>query len=80
MKCEKLFDTIEEMEGKYLDILEEVCNIESPTDFKEGVDKVGKYFLDFAKEKGWKTEVLNQEISGDALLLTLNPDAKGARP
>ncbi|MDO5478859.1 MAG: M20/M25/M40 family metallo-hydrolase [Clostridia bacterium] len=78
MKCEKLFNIIEEMEGKYLDILEEVCNIESPTDFKEGVDKVGKYFLDFAKEKGWKTEVLNQEISGDALLLTLDPDAKGA--
>lgn len=78
MKCEKLFNIIEEMEGKYLDILEEVCNIESPTDFKEGVDKVGRFFLDFAKEKGWKTEVLNQEISGDAILLTLNPDAKGA--
>jgi len=75
LKCSKLFEKIDDLGEKYLDILEAVCNIESPTDFKKGVDEVGRYFLDFAKEKGWKTEVLPHSISGDVVCITMNPDA-----
>lgn len=76
MKCEKLFETIDGLQEKYVNILADVCSIESPTDYKEGVDRVGKYFMDFAKEKGWKVEICPQNVSGDIACITLNPDAK----
>ena len=78
MKYEKLFLEIDNLKEKYLDILEDVCNIESPTDYKEGVDRVGRYFIKLAEERGWKVEVSSQKVSGDAVCITVNPDAKGA--
>ena len=77
MSFGKLIETIEELNEQYLDILEDVCNIESPTNYKKGVDEVGEYFMDIAKRHNWKTEVFKQEISGDVVVLNLNPDAKG---
>jgi len=70
-----LFETIERLESKYLDLLEDICNIESPTYFKEGIDKVGRYLIDFANKKGWDVEVLHLENAGDPICITLNPDA-----
>lgn len=78
MKCKDLFETIDSLNERYLDILEAVCNIESPTDFKQGVDEVGEYFLDMAKSRGWQTEVFEQDVSGNVVAITLNPDAPGA--
>ena len=78
MDCEILFEAIENMEDEYLDILEEVCCIESPTDYKAGVDAVGKYFMDFAQKQGWEIEVFPQEISGDAICITMNPSSDKA--
>lgn len=77
MLCKRLFETIEESNEQYLKMLEDVCNIESPTTFKKGVDAVGAYLLDIAKGFGWQTEVFKQEKSGDVVCITLNPDAKG---
>lgn len=76
MVCDQLFEIIDGLEGAYLDVLEEVCNIESPTNFKQGVDKVGAYFIDIAKKHNWKVDICKQEISGDAVCITMNPDAK----
>lgn len=78
MKCEKLFETIDSLNEKYLQFLIDVCNIESPTDYKEGVDRVGRFIIDKAKAKGWTVETQHQEISGDAIAITMNPDASGA--
>lgn len=75
MQCEKLFETIDEMYDKYLDIMEDVCNIESPTDYKEGVDKVGAYFIEKAKELGFEVEVSKQDVAGDAISVTMNPES-----
>ncbi len=75
MKCQALFAIIDSIQARYLDFLEDVCNIESPTDNKAGVDAVGAYFLERARENGWKTEVFPQKISGDVICITLNPDA-----
>ena len=75
MKCKNLFEKIDEMYEQYLGIWEDVCNIESPTDFKEGVDKVGAYFIEKAKELGFEIEVLKQEVAGDAICITMNPDS-----
>ena len=78
MRCEKLFDRIDELNEKYTSVWADVCNIESPTNSKEGVDAVGNYFVRLAEEKGWLVERYEQKVSGDIIVITLNPDAKGA--
>ena len=77
MKCEKLFEVIDSLNEEYLNFLIDVCNIESPTDFKEGVDRVGDYFANKAIEKGWIVEKQKQAVSGDVVCITMNPDAVG---
>lgn len=77
MECEKLFGIIDDLKEEYIQFLIDVCNIESPTDYKEGVDRVGNYFAEKAIAKGWKVERQHQEISGDVICITMNPDAKG---
>lgn len=74
MSFKELFSELDRLNEKYTNVLEEVCNIESPTNFKEGVDKVAYYFADMAKEKGWKVEILKQEVAGDVVCITLNPE------
>ena len=78
MKCEKLFQIIDELNESYIDIWEDVCNIESQTADKAGVDEVGKYFIRLAEKHGWKIEVVPMERAGDAVCITMNPDAEGA--
>ena len=75
MVCEKLFQTIDEISDFYFDVWEDVCNIESPTNCKEGVDKVGAYFIKMAKERGWTVEVFEQSVSGNVICITMNPGA-----
>ena len=77
MNHEKLFNKIDELQPQYAKVLEDVCNIESPTTYKEGVDKVLAYFIDMAEKRGWDIEIDKQEVAGDAACITLNPDAKG---
>ena len=78
MKCEKLFQIIESLNDEYIKFLTDICTIESPTDHKEGVDRVGEYISYKANQKGWVVERQNQEISGDVVCITMNPHAKGA--
>ncbi len=78
MVCERLFEKIDELKDEYLDLLEDICKIESPTDDKEAVDRCGRYFVEFAKKNGWRYEVFPEKVSGDVVTLILNPDAKKA--
>lgn len=78
MDKEQLFDAVEKLEADAIKAWIDVCNIESPTDFKEGVDACGRYFIDKAERYGWDVEVHREEISGDAVCITMNKDAKGA--
>ena len=73
-----LFEEIDRLYPEYLRVWEDVCNIESPTNYKEGVDKVGQYFIDMARARGWKIDVLEQKAAGNAITITLNPDSKNA--
>ena len=77
MKCEKFFEKIDELNAEYIKVWEDVCNIESPTAYKEGVDAVGTYLANRAKERGWEIEIFEQPISGNVVCITMNPDAKG---
>ena len=65
---------IENKAPQYRKIWEEICNIESPTAFKEGVDAVGAYITRWAKEKGFQVTSLPQTVSGNPLCITINPD------
>ena len=74
MKHENLFQTIDELYEQYLKIWADVCNIESPTRCKEGVDAVGRYFAEMAQKHGWKVEVGRQSVAGDTVCITMNAD------
>ena len=77
MKCEKLFETIDSLNEPYIKIWEDVCNIESQTVDKAGVDEVGRYFINLANKHGWAVETVPMERAGDAVCITMNPDAPG---
>ena len=68
-------EKIDKLTQTYLNVWEDVCNIESPTKFKEGVDKVGNYFVRLAEERGFKVEYSKQEVAGDVVCITMNPDS-----
>lgn len=74
--CKKLFDKIDNLYKIYLDFWEDICAIESPTNFKEGVDRVGEYFIKKAKSHNWKVEIFEQPIAGNVICITLNPESK----
>ena len=71
----QLFDVIDELKEKYLGVWQDVCNIESPTKDKAGVDQVGDYFCRIAKEQGWQVEIFPQPIAGNVVCITMNPEA-----
>ena len=73
---EIVFKTIESLEQEYIKVWEDVCNIESPTSYKEGVDRVGSYFAKMAKDRGYKVEVQPFEFAGDVVVITANQDSK----
>ena len=68
---------ISKLNNNYVKIWEDICNIESPTNNKQGVDRVGNYFVNLANEKGFAVEKLEQKVSGDVVRIILNPDSKG---
>lgn len=73
---EKLFSAIDSMYDSYVKVWEDVCNIESPTKYKVGVDAVGNYFAEMAQVRGWRVERFEHPISGDVVAITMNPDSK----
>jgi len=69
----KVFDKIDELSDKYLNVLVDACNIESKSDDKEGVDKVGDYFASIAKDMGYVIKKKEFEKAGNAYSFTYNP-------
>ena len=74
MSSKEICNLVDTLTQEYYQMWEDVCNIESPTNFKEGVDAVGQFFAKKALQKGWQVEYCRQEVSGDAVCITLNPD------
>lgn len=71
---QKIFESIDSLYETYLDVWEDVCNIESPTSCKAGVDAVGRHFIRMADERGWRIDIGSQEVAGDTVCITLNPE------
>lgn len=74
METQKLFEIIDLLNDSYLKIWEESCNIESPTHYKEGVDKVGEYFSNIAKELGFNVKRIECQKAGNPICITMNPE------
>lgn len=68
-----IFDEIDRLNSTYIDVWEAVCNIESPSNDKASVDRVGAYFRKLAEKRNWKIEVFEQERFGDVICITMNP-------
>lgn len=71
-----LHTEIERLREKYIAVWENVCNIESPSNDKAGVDHVGEYFIRLAKEQAWEVEVFEQPLAGNVVCITMNPHAR----
>ena len=63
----ELLTKAEELNDKYVQMWADICSIESPTDFKQGVDEVGRYFTERAAEQGWDIEIHEEKISGNCI-------------
>ncbi len=75
MDYQELFKLIEKTSEEYIAIWEDACNIESPTECKEAVDRVGNLFADMAKKRGWQVEFSKQDSVGDVVCITMNPES-----
>jgi len=60
MNCSEIFNKIDSLTQKYISVWEAACNIESPTDFKAGVDECGSYLAGIAKEFGCDVEIFSK--------------------
>ena len=69
----KVFGKIDELSDKYLKVLVDACNIESKTEDKEGVDKVGIYFASIADSMGYVIRKKEFEKAGNVYSFTYNP-------
>lgn len=79
MSFKKLCSVITKLNDKYISLWGKVCNIESPTSYKKGLDDVGEVFIKIANERGFLVEVMEHETAGNAICITLNPES-GERP
>jgi len=71
---QEIFDKLYSLENEYIDFLVDICNIESPSDYKKGVDAVGEYICEKARKLGWKVEIQEQKVSGNCICITMNPE------
>lgn len=71
-----VFKYIDNRKEEYKQFLKEFVSIESLTADKEGVDKAGKYIVDFAKDHGFKTKVKEFPKAGNGAVITMNEEAK----
>ena len=67
----RAFSEAEALAKKYLSFWTDICNIESYTSDKAGVDAVGEYFIRHAREQGYTVDVWHEDVSGDALTLIM---------
>ncbi len=74
----QLFEIIDGLTDEFTKIWVDVCNIESPTNYKIGVDAVGKYFSDYAQNQDWDVEIFEQSESGNCVCITMN--SKSSKP
>ncbi len=71
----ELLRKIDDLEKEYIQFWRDLCEIDSPTEFKEGVDAVGRFAADKAKAYGFAIERHPFKEAGDCYTITMNADA-----
>lgn len=77
MNAREVFDKIDALTEEYTALWKRICEIESPSEDKAGVDAVGACFLALGAARGWHCEVMENEVAGNAICLTMHPEAEG---
>ena len=77
MNYRDVFEMIDRLQPEFVRFWEDICMIESPTKFKEGVDAVGRFCTEAAEKRGWQVTVHQEAVSGNAVCITMNPDSHG---
>lgn len=79
MEVKELFRHIEENRGRFLDFLEDICNIEATARDTVEMNRLAAFIADFARKEGLDVRKIPFERAGDMLAIELNPGAeKGA--
>lgn len=73
---EEVFCEIDKLQKKYLDLLVDICNIESKSDNKAGIDEVGACLNNLAKEIGYTCKKKEFEKAGNVYSFTFNPNGE----
>ena len=60
-----VFKTIDNLTPEFIKFWEDMGNLESPTNYKAGVDAVGDYFASYAEKEGWEVERFKHDIVGN---------------
>lgn len=75
MDCKDVFEKITQLQQEYLQFWVDIAAIESPTNHKAGVDAVGLFCINKASKYGWQVTVHREDVSGDAVCITMNPES-----
>ena len=69
MIYQSVFKYIDELSDSYLEFLNNICNIESNSYDKEGINKVADYIMEHEKRAGYLYERVTFEKAGDCLCI-----------
>lgn len=75
MNCSHIFEEIDSLCEEYIGVWEDICNIESPSKYKAGVDAVGNYLVSLSEKLGFKVERYPEEKFGDVIAVTMNSES-----
>ena len=75
MDTAHIFSVIDNLNEHYCGLWEQVCNMDSPTDCKQGVDAVGQVFIQIANQHLWAVEISRQKTAGNPICITMNPQS-----
>lgn len=67
---QKLFETIDNLKEELLEHWINISNIESPANYKKGLDEIEEYFIGNSQKQGWYTEILTHENTGNSICIT----------
>jgi glutamate carboxypeptidase len=77
MSINNIAETVEQRKDLWIEFLRDIVNIDSGTDYKEGVDFVGTYITEKLKDLGFDISIVKEEVYGNHILAYRN---RGSKP